>query len=274
METTRITIFDTTLRDGEQSPGCSMNLTEKLRLARQIDLLGADVIEAGFPIASQGDYEAVEAIAHEIRRPRIAALARCRQEDIDRAWAAVKHAARPMLHVFLATSEIHLRHKLKMTREQCLRQSRTGCLRPLPYSRRGVFGGRRHAHGYRISDGRNLRRSRGGRHHGQPARYGGLQPAQRDDAHFQRSHSAHAPQTPARHPFHSLSRRPGTGGSQLGCRHTGRSTAGGMHSQRHRGTRRQRRPGGGRDGAERTARRDAVLHRHPSRNICLRPARC
>jgi len=122
-EAARITIFDTTLRDGEQSPGCSMNLAEKLRMARQLDRLGVDVIEAGFPIASDGDYESVEAVAREIRRPRIAALARCRKEDIDRAWAAVRHAARPMLHVFLATSDIHLDYKLKITREQCLRQS-------------------------------------------------------------------------------------------------------------------------------------------------------
>ncbi len=123
MERTRITIFDTTLRDGEQSPGCSMNLQEKLRMARQLDKLGVDVIEAGFPIASDGDYESVEAVAREVRRPRIAALARARKEDIDRAWDAVRHAARPMLHVFLATSDIHLHYKLKMSREQCLRQS-------------------------------------------------------------------------------------------------------------------------------------------------------
>jgi 2-isopropylmalate synthase len=123
MERTRITIFDTTLRDGEQSPGCSMTLPEKLRMARQLDRLGADVIEAGFPIASDGDYESVEAVAREIRRPRIAALARCRKEDIDRAWDAVRPAAHPMLHVFLATSDIHLQYKLKISRDQCLRQS-------------------------------------------------------------------------------------------------------------------------------------------------------
>jgi 2-isopropylmalate synthase len=123
MQKNRVTIFDTTLRDGEQSPGCSMTVPEKLRMARQLDRLGVDVIEAGFPIASDGDYESVEAVAREIRRPRIAALARCRKEDIDRAWDAVRHAASPMLHVFLATSDIHLQYKLKMSREQCLRQS-------------------------------------------------------------------------------------------------------------------------------------------------------
>ena len=123
MQRERITIFDTTLRDGEQSPGCSMNLGEKLRMARQLERLGVDIIEAGFPIASAGDYEAVRAVASEIRNTRVAALARARGEDIDRAWDALKSAARPLLHVFLATSEIHLAFKLKMTREQCLRQS-------------------------------------------------------------------------------------------------------------------------------------------------------
>ena len=123
MASERITIFDTTLRDGEQSPGCSMNLAEKLRMARQLEKLGADILEAGFPIASEGDFEAVRAVASEIRRPRIGALARAKSEDIDRAWQAVREAARPLLHVFLATSEIHLALKLKITREQCLRQS-------------------------------------------------------------------------------------------------------------------------------------------------------
>ena len=88
----RITIFDTTLRDGEQSPGCSMDISEKLRMAQTLDTLGADVIEAGFPIASQGDFTAVELVAREIRRPKIAALARCRQEDVERAWAALSDA--------------------------------------------------------------------------------------------------------------------------------------------------------------------------------------
>ena len=123
MQRERITIFDTTLRDGEQSPGCSMNLPEKLRMARQLERLGVDIIEAGFPIASAGDYDAVRAVASEIRNTRIAALARARSEDIERAWDAVKPAARPLLHVFLATSDIHLACKLKITREQCLRQS-------------------------------------------------------------------------------------------------------------------------------------------------------
>jgi len=124
MEQVRVTVFDTTLRDGEQSPGCSMNHQEKLRLAHQIDRLGADVIEAGFPIASDGDFEAVKAIAGVVRRPIIAGLARACRPDIERAWEALREAARPRIHVFLATSDIHLQYKLRITREQCLAQAR------------------------------------------------------------------------------------------------------------------------------------------------------
>src|ERR1700756_545500 len=114
MERARITVFDTTLRDGEQSPGCSMNVQEKLRMARQLDRLGVDIIEAGFPIASDGDFEAVQAIARQVRRPVIAGLARATRPDIERAWEALRSAARPRIHTFLATSDIHLTHKLKI----------------------------------------------------------------------------------------------------------------------------------------------------------------
>ena len=124
MDRPRITIFDTTLRDGEQSPGCSMNVQEKLRLAQQLDRLGVDVIEAGFPIASDGDFEAVQGIAASLRRPVIAALARACTGDVDRAWQALQGAAHPRIHIFLATSEIHLKYKLRITREKCLEQAR------------------------------------------------------------------------------------------------------------------------------------------------------
>jgi 2-isopropylmalate synthase len=120
----RIIVFDTTLRDGEQSPGCSMNHQEKLRLAHQLDRLGVDVIEAGFPIASEGDFEAVKAIASVVRRPIIAGLARACRPDIERAWEALKEAARPRIHVFLATSDIHLQYKLRITRDECVMQAR------------------------------------------------------------------------------------------------------------------------------------------------------
>ena len=119
-----IEIFDTTLRDGEQSPGCSLNLEEKLQMARQLDRLGVDVIEAGFPIASDGDFEAVRAIAQEVRRPVIAALARANEKDIRRAADAIREAEHPRLHTFLATSDIHLQHKLRKTRDEALRQTR------------------------------------------------------------------------------------------------------------------------------------------------------
>jgi 2-isopropylmalate synthase len=123
-ERAHITIFDTTLRDGEQSPGCSMNRPEKLRLAHQLDRLGVDVIEAGFPIASDGDFESVKAIAAAVRRPIIAGLARACRPDIERAWEALQYAARPRIHVFLATSDIHLQYKLRITRDQCVEQAR------------------------------------------------------------------------------------------------------------------------------------------------------
>ena len=115
-----VRIFDTTLRDGEQSPGFSMNTEEKIRLARQLAALNVDVIEAGFPIASRGDLEAVKKVAREVRNVPIAALARAKKQDVDAAIEALEPAASSRLHVFLATSDLHLRVKLNMTREQAL----------------------------------------------------------------------------------------------------------------------------------------------------------
>jgi 2-isopropylmalate synthase len=115
-----VRIFDTTLRDGEQSPGFSMNIAEKIRMARQLAKLGVDVIEAGFPISSRGDLEAVRAVAREVKEVPIAALARAKKPDIDAATEALESAAASRLHVFLATSDLHLRVKLNMTREQAL----------------------------------------------------------------------------------------------------------------------------------------------------------
>jgi 2-isopropylmalate synthase len=116
----RISVFDTTLRDGEQSPGCSLNLEEKVRMARQLELLRVDVIEAGFPVASVGDYEAVHQIARTIEHCTVAALCRTVKRDIDRAWEAIQYAKKPRIHTFIATSDIHLAHKLKKTRQQAL----------------------------------------------------------------------------------------------------------------------------------------------------------
>jgi 2-isopropylmalate synthase len=115
-----VRVFDTTLRDGEQAPGFSMDAGEKLRLARQLDALGVDIIEAGFPIASDGDFAAVRTVAAAVRRPVIAALARACRADVERAAAAVTRAARPRIHVFLATSDLHLRDKLRITRQECV----------------------------------------------------------------------------------------------------------------------------------------------------------
>src|SRR5438874_866563 len=119
----RVIIFDTTLRDGEQSPGCSMNLGEKLEVARALADLGVDVIEAGFPIASPGDFEAVQAIARQVEGPVICGLARCNPDDIDRAWEALREAPRPRIHVFLATSAIHREFKLHMAKEEIVRRA-------------------------------------------------------------------------------------------------------------------------------------------------------
>ena len=125
-EKERVTIFDTTLRDGEQSPGCSMTLEEKVRLARQLEKLGVDVIEAGFAIASDGDFRAIQAVAEHCRTAKIASLSRPLEADIERAWESVKYAADPRIHVFVATSDIHLEYKLKKTRREVLQMTREG----------------------------------------------------------------------------------------------------------------------------------------------------
>ena len=117
----RVIIFDTTLRDGEQSPGASMNAAEKVRLATQMEKLGVDVLEAGFPAASEGDFDAVSKIAGKLKKTEVAALARTSKNDIDRAWGAIQHAAKPRIHTFLATSDIHMQYKLSMTRDQVLK---------------------------------------------------------------------------------------------------------------------------------------------------------
>ena len=116
----RISIFDTTLRDGEQAPGFSMNVEEKLRMARQLERLQVDIIEAGFPIASEGDFEAVKKISAEIRTVTVAGLARAVPADIDKCWQALEGAARPRIHTFLATSDIHLKYKFNKTRGEAL----------------------------------------------------------------------------------------------------------------------------------------------------------
>jgi len=130
----RVVIFDTTLRDGEQAAGGTMNIREKLEIARQLEKLGVDVIEAGFPISSPGDFDAVRLVAKEVRAPVMCALARAHPDDIDRAWEAVKEAERPRLHVFLSASDIHLLYQLKKSREEILEMSRSMVARAKKYT--------------------------------------------------------------------------------------------------------------------------------------------
>ena len=119
----RIKIFDTTLRDGEQTPGVSLNIQEKLEIARQLARLGVDVIEAGFAISSPGDFMAVKTVAENVKGPVIASLSRAVEKDIDRAWEALQNAENPRIHTFIATSDIHMKYKLKMTEEQVLERA-------------------------------------------------------------------------------------------------------------------------------------------------------
>lgn len=133
MSDNQLIIFDTTLRDGEQSPGASMNLAEKLEVGRALAELGVDIIEAGFPIASPGDFESVQAVAREIHGPRICGLARCNPADIDRAWEALKEAPKSRIHVFLATSAIHREFKLQMAKEEIVKRAVEGVKRARDY---------------------------------------------------------------------------------------------------------------------------------------------
>ncbi|MBT7631466.1 MAG: 2-isopropylmalate synthase, partial [Desulfobacula sp.] len=119
----QIIIFDTTLRDGEQSPGASMNKAEKLRIATQLEKLGVNVIEAGFPAASEGDFEAVKKIAQTLKISQVAALCRTNEDDIKKGWEAIKDAAHPRIHTFIATSELHMKYKLSMEPSQVLEQA-------------------------------------------------------------------------------------------------------------------------------------------------------
>lgn len=130
----KVYIFDTTLRDGEQSPGATMNIQEKKRMARQLDNLGVDVIEAGFPASSQGEFEAVQEICSVVEKAQVAGLCRASTPDIDRAWEAVRQASKPRLHTFLATSDIHMEYKLGMNREQVLANIQSAVQRAAGYT--------------------------------------------------------------------------------------------------------------------------------------------
>src|SRR5947199_3773519 len=133
-EEDRVRIFDTTLRDGEQSPGISLNKAEKLEIAQQLARLGVDIIEAGFPITSPGDFEAVQAIAREVEGPVVCGLARTGFQDIDAAWNAIKDSERPRIHTFIATSDIHIERKLQTTREDVKGQARAAVAHAKQYT--------------------------------------------------------------------------------------------------------------------------------------------
>ena len=130
----KVVFFDTTLRDGEQSPGFSMNIPEKLRMAKQLEKLGVDIIEAGFPIASQGDFEAVKLISESLKKSQVAGLARANNKDIDRAWEAVQNAKHPRIHTFISTSDIHLTHQLRKSREEVLEMAVSAVKRAKSYT--------------------------------------------------------------------------------------------------------------------------------------------
>jgi 2-isopropylmalate synthase len=132
--TDRVRIFDTTLRDGEQAPGIALDPDQKVAIAHQLARLGVDIIEAGFPVASPGDFEAVSRIAREVTGPVIAALARAEAGDIDRAWDSIRHTDQPRIHVFLATSPIHMEHKLRMTEEEVMTAVKVGVARAREYT--------------------------------------------------------------------------------------------------------------------------------------------
>ena len=121
-----IKVFDTTLRDGEQSPGATMSVEEKVKVAKQLDKMGVDIIEAGFPASSEKDFDAIKKISRVVKNAQVCALARCVKGDIDAAWGAIKDAKNPRIHVFLATSDIHLEHKLKISKEEAIKRIREG----------------------------------------------------------------------------------------------------------------------------------------------------
>ena len=151
-DSNRVVIFDTTLRDGEQSPGASMNLEEKLRIAAVLEEMGVDVIEAGFPIASNGDFEAVRGVSKAVRNSSVAGLARAAKRDIDRAWEALKAAKRQRIHVFLATSAIHREFKLKMAKEEIVRRAVEGVKMAKAYTKDVEFSPEDSGKGPRAGD--------------------------------------------------------------------------------------------------------------------------
>ena len=258
----RVLIFDTTLRDGEQCPGATMTLEEKLEVAELLDAMGVDIIEAGFPIASNGDFEAVALIAKRVKNATVAGLARAISADIARAGEAVRHAARPRIHTFVSTSPIHLAHQMRKTEEEVLEIiTDDGDPGPQPGRGRRVVRHGRHPHPDRLSVPLRRSRDQGRRHHHQPARHGRLCHAGRIPRHVPRRARARAEcrQGDLLGPLPQRSRPrrrqlPGGAGR--------RRAAGRMHHQRHRRAGRQRGAGRDRHGDPDPRRRAALRDRH------------
>jgi hypothetical protein len=227
----RVHIFDTTLRDGEQAPGCSMTMTEKLRMAHKLAELGVDIMEAGFPIASTGDFEAVQKVSREVSI-RVAALARATALDVERAAKALEGAkSSPRIHVFLATSDVHLKYKLKKTRAQVLDEAAAAVALARKYVGDVEFsaedGGRTPVE-YLIEVSRG-RRCRG--HHRQHPRHRRL----RHPRGVRRAHrSGRGRARAVGHRQRPLPQRSRAGRRQLAQRHPERRAPGGVHGQRHR----------------------------------------
>ena len=262
----RVLIFDTTLRDGEQCPGATMTLEEKLEIAGLLDEMGVDIIEAGFPIASNGDFEAVSEIAKRVKKATVAGLARAGMKDIDRAGEAVRQARKPRIHTFLSTSPVHMKYKLQKEPDEVLEMViALGDAGPQPRRGRRVVGRGRHPHRARLPV---------------PLRRGGDQGRRDDDQHprHRRLHGAgrvlRADQDAARAGAErrqgdllgALPQRPRHGGRELARRRRRRRAADRVHRQRHRRARRQRRPRGDRDGDQDPRRRAAVPYRHRDRD--------
>ena len=193
----RLVIFDTTLRDGEQAPGFSMRVGEKVRLARQLEILGVDIIEAGFPIASEDDAEAVRRVSAEVKTPVVAALARCAPGDVDRAGQCIKGARRGRIHTFIATSDLHLTLKLRISREACLDMAVAAVRRARNFTDDVEFS----AEDATRSDldflcQRRRGRDRGGCGHGQSAGHGRLLDTRRDRRVLPHGHRPRAERRP------------------------------------------------------------------------------
>ncbi len=272
MDPNRVVIFDTTLRDGEQSPGISLNTNEKLEIAQQLARLGVDVIEAGFPIASPGDFQAVQAIAREVHGPVIAGLARAHAGDIDRAAEAVRDAERPRVHTFISTSDIHIQHQLQSTREDVLGQARAAVAHarslcddvefsPMDATRADVEFTAEVVRAA-IEEGASTINIPDTVGYAVPIEY----------AAFLSQALRVRPRAAQRGPQRPLSQRPRAGGRQLAGRRAGGRAPGRVRDQRHRRARGQRVAGGDRDAAQDARGRPRLRHRPSTRARSPAPA--